>query len=204
MTTPTTTSAKPTRPLCSRCLRPLRSCLCAWIRPTDNATPVLVLQHPAEAGHAKGSVRLLQLSLQRCQCTVGEVLEPKLLADALWPGTALLYPATPGVTAQPAMAAPVEPTGPIGRLLVLDGTWRQSRQLLRLNPALQALPRLALQAPPPSLYAARKAQRPDQRSTLEATCLALGQLEAQAARYAPLLQAFAGWVGTLQRSPLKA
>jgi len=192
----------PTRPLCSRCRRPLRSCLCAWIRPTDNATPVLVLQHPAEAGHAKGSVRLLQLSLQRCQCTVGEVLDPQGLADALQPGTALLYPATPGVVAQAAM--PAEPAEPIRRLLVLDGTWRQSRQLLRLNPSLQALPRLALNDLPPSLYAARKAQRPDQRSTLEATCLALGQLEAQAGRYAPLLQAFAGWVGTLQRSALTA
>jgi len=158
-----------------------------------------VLQHPAEAGHAKGSVRLLQLSLQRCERKVGEVLDPQGLADAMQPGTALLYPATPGDTAQAAM-----PAEPIRRLLVLDGTWRQSRQLLRLNPALQALPRLALQAPPPSLYAARKAQRPDQRSTLEATCLALGQLEAQAGRYAPLLQAFAGWVGTLQRRALTA
>ena len=188
-----------TRARCSRCRRPLRSCLCAWIRPTDNATPVLVLQHPAEAGHAKGSVRLLQLSLLRCQCTVAEVLDPPGLADAMQPGTALLYPATPGTTAQPAT-----PTEPIRRLLVLDGTWRQSRQLLRLNPALQALPRLALQGPPPSLYAARRTQRPDQRSTLEATCLALGQLEAQAERYAPLLQAFAGWVQTLQARQLRA
>lgn len=189
----------PTRPLCSRCRRPLRSCLCAWIRPTDNATQVLVLQHPAEAGHAKGSVRLLQLSLQRCQCTVGEVLDPQGLADALQPGTALLYPATPGDTAPPAT-----PTEPIRRLLVLDGTWRQSRQLLHLNPALQALPRLALQGPPPSLYVARKAQRPDQRSTLEATCQALGQLEAQPELYAPLLQAFAGWVQGLQAATLRA
>jgi DTW domain-containing protein len=176
--------------------------VCEWIRPTDNATPVLVLQHPAEAGHAKGSLRLLQLSLLRCQCTVGEVLDPQGLADAMQPGTALLYPATPSVTAQ--HATPAEPTEPIRRLLVLDGTWRQSRQLLHLNPALQALPRLALQGPPPSLYAARKAQRADQRSTLEATCLALGQLEAQPERYAPLLQAFAGWVQALQAVALRA
>jgi DTW domain-containing protein YfiP len=196
MSTPPT---QPARLRCSHCQRPLRSCLCAWIRPTDNTTPVLVLQHPAEAVHAKGSVRLLQLSLLRCQCAVGEVFEPQVLADALWPGTALLYPKAPGTAAD---AAP--PPGAIRRLVVLDGTWRQSRQLLQLNPALLALPRLALNDLPPSLYAARKAQRPDQRSTLEATCLALGQLEAQAARYAPLLLAFAGWVQTLQARQLRA
>ncbi|MEY4908801.1 MAG: hypothetical protein RL260_2519 [Pseudomonadota bacterium] len=83
------------------------------------------------------------------------------------------------------------------RLVVLDGTWRKSRKLLHLNLALQRLPRLALVAPPPSQYTIRKAHRPDQLSTLEATCLALAQLEQAPTRYAPLLTAFGAFIGHL-------
>jgi DTW domain-containing protein YfiP len=176
----------------------MRACLCSWIRPTQNQIPVLVLQHPAEAGHAKGSARLLRLSLLDCHCAVGDVFDPEALQGWLSPDTALLYPATHNT------ARGVESPPPIRRLVVLDGTWRQSGQLLRQNPWLQALPRLPLQDPPPSQYGVRKAQRPEQRSTLEATCLALGQLEARPAHYTPLLQAFAGWVHTLQPDPLTA
>jgi len=80
------------------------------------------------------------------------------------------------------------------RLVVLDATWRKSRKLLHLHPLLQALPRLPLRDPPPSLYRIRKAHRPDQLSTLEATCYALMQLEQRSAPYQPLLQAFDGFV----------
>jgi len=66
--------------------------------------------------------------------------------------------------------------------------------MLREHPKLQQLPRCALPAPSPSRYTIRKAQRPDQRSTLEAACLALGSLEGRPAAYAPLLSAFDGWV----------
>ena len=40
----------------------------------------------------------------------------------------------------------------------------------------------------------RRAQQPGQRSTLEAACTALGLLEGRPAHYAPLLDAFSGWV----------
>jgi DTW domain-containing protein YfiP len=150
---------------------------------------VSVLQHPDEAGQAKGSLRLLQLSLQHCEVRVGETLDRP--ADAGAEGrTVLLYPVTesaPGPLADRA----IRPQ----RLVVLDATWRKSLRLLHLDPALQALPRWPLQSPPDSRYAAlRKAARPGQLSTLEATCLALADIESVPARYAPLLDAFAGWV----------
>jgi DTW domain-containing protein YfiP len=85
------------------------------------------------------------------------------------------------------------------RLVLLDGTWRKTRKLLHANPLLQALPRWPLPAPPPSRYTIRRAQRPGQRSTLEAACLALGHLEGEPARYLPLLSAFDGWVAEQAR-----
>jgi DTW domain-containing protein len=80
------------------------------------------------------------------------------------------------------------------RLVVLDGTWRKSRKMLHLNPLLQRLPRMALQNMPASRYRIRKAHRPDQLSTLEATCAALAQLENTTTSFLPLLTAFDGFV----------
>ena len=77
---------------------------------------------------------------------------------------------------------------------MLDGTWRKSRKMLYLNPLLQQLPRLALQDMPASRYRIRTAHKPDQLSTLEATCAALAQLEGSAAPFLPLLAAFDGFV----------
>ena len=185
------------RPLCPACKRPLRACICGWVTPTSNVIDVLLLQHPLEVGNAKNSLRLLQLSLARRTVAVGEQFLPDELERMLTgpgPGGAsplLLYPETPGM---PAPAAPeIDPARPL-RLVVLDATWRKSRKMLALNPALQALPRLALSAPPPSRYLIRKAHRADQISTLEAVCHALSLLEADSERYLPLLAAFDGFV----------
>jgi DTW domain-containing protein YfiP len=43
-------------------------------------------------------------------------------------------------------------------------------------------------------YSIRKAQKPGQLSTLEATCAALAKLQGDALTYEPLLQAFKGFV----------
>ena len=74
--------------------------------------------------------------------------------------------------------------------MLLDGSWRQARCLLRANPQLQSLQRWALPAQSPSRYLIRKAHRPLPRSTLEAACLALGTLEGRPAFCAPLLAGF--------------
>ena len=50
------------RPTCPRCERPLAGCLCACVRPLDNAVRLLILQHPEEAQQAKGTAGLLPVS----------------------------------------------------------------------------------------------------------------------------------------------
>jgi len=183
------------RPTFPDCLRPARACVCAWRAPIANRVEVLLLQHPMETANAKNTLTLLRLSLARCTVTVGEAFAPQALEQLLHgplPGSVqpvLLYPATPGT---PRIAP--DPGGPPPRLVVLDATWRKSRKMLALNPALQALPRLSLSAPPPSQYLIRKAHKPGQLSTLEAVCHALAQLEGDAERYQPLLRAFDGFV----------
>ena len=159
------------RPTCPRCERPLAGCLCGCIRPLDNAVPLLILQHPEEARQAKGTARLLQLCLRRCERQVGEAFPAPATGT---PPLLLLYPPEPGAPPPPAPPGTADPP----RLVLLDGTWRQSRRLMRQSPWLQALPRLALTAQPPSRYAIRKAHAPHQLSSLEAAALALAQLQA--------------------------
>jgi len=133
--------------------------------------PLLILQHPEEARQAKGTARLLQLCLQRCERRVGAQFSAPV-ADAH--PLLLLYPPEPGA---PPPTLDWRADRPAPRLILLDGTWRQSRQLMRHSPWLQALPRLALTATPPSRYAIRKAHAPHQLSSLEAAAQALAQLQ---------------------------
>jgi DTW domain-containing protein YfiP len=204
MTTPLSVAK---RRQCDRCLRPQSSCICHWICALTPATEVLVLQHPLEVHQAKGSGRLLHLSLAGSRLVVGEQFDAQSLQDLLFAPwdqagmavqTLLLYPATgPAAEADRAALTLADASAAAGRrrLVILDATWRKSRKMLYGNPGLQQLPRLALQQPPASHYRIRKAHRPEQLSTLEATCHALAQLEGGTDKYLPLLQAFDGFVG---------
>ena len=188
------------RERCVTCLRAQSGCICQWVRPLPHQVEILLLQHPLEVHNAKGSARLLHLSLPNSRLVTGESFAAGEL-DALLAGkhNVLLYPDTPGdrslgIAPPPPLDASLllDPAGL--RLVVLDATWRKSRKMLYLNPALQRLPRLPLRDTPPSHYLIRKAHAPDQLSTLEATCYALTQLEDEPTRFAPLITAFDGFV----------
>jgi DTW domain-containing protein len=186
------------RPTCPRCLRPQSACICSFITPTAASCDVLILQHPLEEHHAKNSARLLHLSLSGSRMVVGEAFDDAAL-QALMPEpkyTVLLYPPTNYEDhAEPALLDTTQLRDLSNvRLVVLDATWRKSRKMLHRSPALQRLPRLALDEVPAGRYAIRKAHKPGQLSTLEATCAALAQLEGDAARWQPLLEAFDGFV----------
>ena len=183
------------RATCAVCLRPESACICRWIAPVDAAVELLILQHPLEVSNAKGSARLLHLSLRGSTLVIGEAFDPAALSALLAEGgrtPLLLYPATPGAAATTPDPAMLRAPSSL-RLVVLDGTWRKSRKMLHLNPALQSLPRLALEGMPPSRYRIRKAHAPGQLSTLEAACHALAGLEGD--KFQPVLNAFDGFVG---------
>lgn len=197
------------RTLCAACLRPQSACICRWAAPLASVPQVLILQHPLEVANAKNSARLLHLCLPGSRLEVGEAFAPERL-DSLLAGAGravLLYPDTPGDAAMGMAPAPAFDPAWAGEpgvllLVVLDATWRKSRKMLYLNPALQRLPRLPLRSMPASHYLIRKAHAPDQLSTLEATAYALAQLEGDAARYAPLIAAFDGFVAQQMASVL--
>lgn len=196
------------RPYCTHCLRPQSTCICHWRRPVDHATEVLILQHPLEVEQAKGSARLLHMNLPRSRLVVGETFDEatlrSLLFAPLFPGDGsavdctvhpvLLYPDDATNQAGMYTAEVASPSSIRHRLVVIDGTWRKSRKMLYRNPLLQQLPRLTLNDTAASRYSIRKAHRPHQLSTFEATCLALIALEGNAHAFQPLLEAFDGFV----------
>ena len=182
-----------------------------------HAVEVLILQHPLEVNNAKGSARLLHLSLPHSLLVVGETFPERELQALLHAPlrhqqtgharsgqaikhTVLLYPDTADDQALRISEPPLFDQAPLRepaqlRLVVLDGTWRKSRKMLYLNPLLQKLQRLPLHNTPASQYLIRKAHKPHQLSTLEATCFALTLLEQSNEKYLPLLNAFEGFVG---------
>jgi hypothetical protein len=99
------------------------------------------------------------------------------------PGTALLFPG--------AGASPVEAAARPRALVVIDGTWLQAERMLERNPSLAALPRLSVSPGRPSGYGdLRREPAEGHLPTLEAVALALGVLERDPARFAPMVEAF--------------
>jgi DTW domain-containing protein len=81
-------------------------------------------------------------------------------------------------------------------LIVIDGTWAQARKLIKTNPSLLQLPRLAFAPNQPSAYQIRMQPEAHCVSTIEALAHVLGVLEGDPERFATLLEPFLAMVRT--------
>jgi DTW domain-containing protein len=158
---------------CQRCLLLSAWCVCELIGEAQPSRPeVLVVRHHWEAFKSTGTARLAALALSNLRILDMAAENPEPVRDALrsledaW----LLYPG--GATTE---RAPPRPR----TLVVLDGTWRQTRKMLRRLPELSRLPRFSLSPPPDDAARSRlrEAPRPDARSTLESIADALAELD---------------------------
>lgn len=181
------------RAVCQRCRRPESVCYCAHIAPLETATRVVLLQHPRERDVPIGTARMASLCLPNSELHVGvhwrgSVALARALSDPARPA-ALLYP---GPGAIDVVANP--PRSPV-TLVVVDGTWSQTKKVVRENPELAALPRFAFTPPSPSEYRIRKEPDLAYVSTIEALVLVLGALEGDPERFLALLAPFRAMVG---------
>lgn len=163
--------------MCARCRRPQSVCYCAALPTLDTATRIVILQHPREKEKPIGTARMASLCLPRAELHVGMRWDASVLGE----NPILLYP---GPGAKNILTDP--PRGPV-TLVVVDGTWAQAKTLVRDNPALQALPRYAFEAPEPTIYRIRKEPKVEYCSTLEAMMHVLGVLEGDAEKFRALL-----------------
>ncbi len=152
---------------------------------------MVILQHPRERTVPIGTARMASLCLPNAELHVGiDWSGSPVLASALSdPRPAvLLYP---GPGAIDVVHDP--PRGPV-TLIVVDGTWSQTRKVVRRNPELAALPRYAFSPPTPGEYRIRK--EPDALcvSTIEALVHVLGALGGDPERCQAMLRPFRAMV----------
>jgi DTW domain-containing protein YfiP len=176
------------RATCARCRRPESVCYCAHLTSLETTTRIVLLQHPRERDVAIGTARMASLCLPNAELHVGVKWHDspalaRALSDPARPA-ALLYP---GDGAIDVVASP--PAGPV-TLIVVDGTWWQTKKVVRENPELARLPRFAFTPPAPSEYRIRKEPQDDYVSTIEALVHVLGALEGDPERFHALLLPF--------------
>lgn len=175
------------RPTCFRCLRPASFCVCAGVPPARARSRLVLLQHPREAGLAICTARLTHVLVAGSELHRGVRFggHERVRALAAVPGAALLYPGE-GARAAAALADAPPPV-----LFAVDATWVHAERMLRDNPFLAALPRVAVRSPQASAYGElRREPGPVHLSTLEAVALALGALERAPERFEPMREAF--------------
>lgn len=147
-------------------------CLCAVVPRLAARTEVVIVRHVAELRLTSNTSRFAALALPNARILEyggGPTFDD---GDLVGPGTALLYSAGPSAAQRP-LPSPL-PT----RLVVLDGSYRQTRRMYKRIAALRALPELALPPPPVVPLRLRQPPRADGMSTLEAIAHALALLEA--------------------------
>jgi DTW domain-containing protein YfiP len=176
------------REVCRRCLRPVAHCVCDLLPRIQAPTRVVILQHPREARLAICSAWLCHAALEGSALVQAVRLDehPRVAPLLAEPGTWLLFPG-----AEAALAAPSLSPRP-RTLVALDATWPQALQLLRRNPKVAALPRLTLApgAAESGYLGLRREPEPGHLATIDAVAEALGGLEGDLARYAPMRLAF--------------
>ena len=180
------------RTTCLSCRRPTTVCYCRHVTRIETTTRVVLLQHPRERDVPIGTARMASLCLQGSELFVGlrwpgSAEVARALSDPARPA-ALLYPGDGAID-----VARHPPSGPV-TLVVVDGTWSQTRRVVRDNPVLAALPRYAFTPAAPSEYRIRR--EPDEAcvSTIEALAHVLGVLEGDPERFRALLQPFRAMV----------
>jgi len=150
-------------------------------------TRVLLFQHPREHRVAIGTARMAHRALPNSRLRVGLDFaeDPGVLAAvADRPSTYVLFPG-PG-----ALSIEHLPRDRPITLIVIDGTWSQARKLLRLNPLIASLPRVAFRPTKPSAYVIRREPADTCVSTIEALAEVLAAVEPDGARFARLLDPF--------------
>jgi DTW domain-containing protein len=128
------------------------------------------------AAHALSAELVVGLDVARDPRVRAALDDPSRRAVLLWPKDA--------TDLEEAL-----PEGPL-TLIVVDGTWSLAKKLVRLNPEIAALPRVAFRPPRPSEYRIRREPSGECVSTVEAIMYALAAIERDGRSFEELLEPF--------------
>uniref|UniRef100_S4RCL9 tRNA-uridine aminocarboxypropyltransferase n=1 Tax=Petromyzon marinus TaxID=7757 RepID=S4RCL9_PETMA len=121
--------------------RPQKVCLCPFLpaHPLEVSTRLYIVQHPAEESRVLRTVPLLAACLSAHSCTVlvGRRFPedrlprfPELAQVCRSPNTLVLYP---GPGAVDLYDLSVNGAVPLFTLVLIDGTWRQAKDMFERN-----------------------------------------------------------------------
>lgn len=173
------------RSLCEHCFKASAACICHTIKSIDNVHHLHILQDPSEEKKAIGTARILKLSLNKVQLSIGELFDEK---DFDLDNSYLLFPSEDALPAE--QFSERMNINENSTFILLDGSWKKAYKLLMSNPFLQALPKLSINVDAKSNYRLRKSPREDGLSTVEAGYYLLSQLEHNNHKFLPLLESF--------------
>lgn len=177
------------RAYCSSCARPCKVCVCASVQRQTNRYPVLVLQHPDELNKPLSTVPLIQMGLSKVAVLNGIQIDRtdcvKYLQAWNVSKPVLLYPRelskdTPHFLIdfeQDNSLADDALFENVDSIIILDGTWRNTREIILANTWLEAFPTLALQNAGQSRYRIRKAQQDGALATIEALAKVMSYID---------------------------
>jgi DTW domain-containing protein YfiP len=177
---------------CLKCGKAKKACLCAWIEFINTDFEIIILQHPSEVNRAKGTAKILTLSLNNTRLFVGEdfsqhsQLNQLLSEDAAI--TYLLFPSNDSLEVSPDLRGQISSKTKI-RVILLDGTWKKAFKMYKLSCNLHRLPSLHLPEGLVGNYRIRKAPNDNSLSTAEAGFHLLTMLDPDT-NYTPLLTTF--------------
>jgi len=174
------------RATCEYCARPASHCLCASVTLQPTNLPVLILQHIDESTHPFTTARIAELgatSVHRCDgldfCQ--QALQARLSALGARSPVLLYkvhhYDEHRTFNLDLASSVPSKAGHEFDALLVLDGTWRNTRELILRNEWLSRLPVLTLQNTPETEYTIRSNSEGGTLSTIEAISAVLSVFE---------------------------
>ncbi|SBS31559.1 DTW domain protein [Marinomonas spartinae] len=163
------------RPICESCSFLTSQCVCQWIPTINNALPVLVIQDPKEAKHAKNTLKLMRLALPSLRCISSEDSEElRGVLDTLsldrW---RLVFPSEGSI---PIEQVSIEEKKDVDGIVLIDATWRKAKRLFWSVPKLQEMVSWHFVSPPHNTYTIRRSPRGEALSTLEACAYAIEQL----------------------------
>ena len=173
------------RALCASCLKASSACICSTIKSIDNVFSLHILQDPSEEKKPIGTARILKLSLNNVQLTIGEFFnEQEFDLNNCY----LLFPSEDAIPAEKFSEGRY--INKSSQFILLDGSWKKAYKLLMSNPFLQKLPKISINVDAKSNYRLRKSPREDGLSTVEAGYYLLSQLESNTEKFLPLLKSF--------------
>jgi DTW domain-containing protein YfiP len=176
------------RTYCEGCNKPESVCLCAYISRQENTFPVLILQHDDEHKKPLSTVPLIERGLSRTQVLRGVEFDKASCFRSLDKLSVrhpiLLYPDLSRRSKKQVHIDLEQVTGDehgslefYDSLIVLDGTWRNTREIVLVNSWLTDLPILSLKNVSASNYRIRKSENEESLSTIEAVSSVLSFVE---------------------------